>query len=155
MLPKLHGNFTCHCFASQGTDRSKKLRIKQDMTGLRIRQMSRHCDLWCGKNCHLFLFFFSFYPRSHMGFGNHTLTGTVGDQWIRIHDWYKSFLCFNGFAFVAYFRSFMRMGTNKRPCVLSQCGLVATHGDIHPGHHWFRWWFVAWQHQAIARTNVN
>ena len=50
MLPKHRRNFTRRCFASKGTDRSKNLGLKEDMTGLFVHQISRRCDLWCGSN---------------------------------------------------------------------------------------------------------
>ena len=82
MLPKLHRNFTRPSYASWGTYRSTKLQLKQDTTGLLIHQISQRCDLWCGRNRRLF-FFSSAIPR---GSGNHTLTGSVGDQWHESRD---------------------------------------------------------------------
>ena len=38
---------------------------------------------------------------------------------------------------------------------LSLSGLVTPYGDIGLGQHWFRWWLVAWWHQAITWTNVD
>ena len=37
--------------------------------------------------------------------------------------------------------------------LLTHCGLVTSYGKI--DHYWFREWLASWQHQAIARTNVN
>ena len=33
--------------------------------------------------------------------------------------------------------------------------LVISWSDIHQGHHWLRYWLVAWWHQAITWTNVD
>ena len=38
---------------------------------------------------------------------------------------------------------------------LTHCGLVTPYGNRDLGQHWLRWWFVAWRHQAITRTNVD
>ena len=35
------------------------------------------------------------------------------------------------------------------------CGLVDPYGNMDLGQHWFRWWLVAWRHQAIIWTNVH
>ena len=42
---------------------------------------------------------------------------------------------------------------SSRPNVLTHWGLVLPFciGDL--GQHWFRWWFVAWWHQAIIWTS--
>ena len=37
----------------------------------------------------------------------------------------------------------------------NNCCLVTPYGDIDPGQHWLRWWFVAWGHQDISWTNVD
>ena len=50
MLPKLSRHFLRPSLASWHTDQSMKLGLKQDMTGLLVQQISRRCDLWCGKN---------------------------------------------------------------------------------------------------------
>ena len=39
--------------------------------------------------------------------------------------------------------------------VLIHCGLVMPYGDINLGRHWYRWWLVAWWHQAITWSNVD
>ena len=39
--------------------------------------------------------------------------------------------------------------------VLTNGGLVIPYGDKYQGQHWFRWWLVAWRHQAITWTNVD
>ena len=39
--------------------------------------------------------------------------------------------------------------------VIMHCGLVTTYGMIDLCYLWLRWWLVAWQHQAIAWTNVD
>ena len=33
--------------------------------------------------------------------------------------------------------------------------LVTPYGDRDLGHHWLRWWLVAWQQQAITWINVD
>ena len=78
MLPKLRRYFTRLSFASWSTDRSTKLGLKQNTTGLLVHQISRRCDLWCGRNRRLK--FFCFHPRSRAGSRNYTLTETVSDQ---------------------------------------------------------------------------
>ena len=37
----------------------------------------------------------------------------------------------------------------------THCGLATPCGGRDPGQHWFRYWFVAWQHQAITWTDVD
>ena len=39
--------------------------------------------------------------------------------------------------------------------VLIHCGLVMSYGDIDLDWHWYRWWLVAWWHQAITWSNVD
>ena len=34
-------------------------------------------------------------------------------------------------------------------------GLVTPYGHVDLGQHWFRYWLVAWRHQAITWTNVD
>ena len=38
---------------------------------------------------------------------------------------------------------------------LTHCGLVKPYGTTDLGQHCFRWWLVAWGHQAIIWTNVD
>ena len=38
---------------------------------------------------------------------------------------------------------------------LTHWGLVTPFGDRDLGHHWLRWWLVAWRHQAATWTNVD
>ena len=38
---------------------------------------------------------------------------------------------------------------------LNHWGLVTPYGVRELGEHWFRWWRVAWRHQAITWTNVH
>ena len=38
---------------------------------------------------------------------------------------------------------------------LTLFGLVTPYGDINVGQHWFRYWLVAWRHQAIIWTNID
>ena len=37
--------------------------------------------------------------------------------------------------------------------IITHSGLVTPYGDIDLGQHWLRQWLVAWQHQAITRSN--
>ena len=37
----------------------------------------------------------------------------------------------------------------KNVHTLTHCGLMMPYGDTDLGHHWFRWWLVAWWHQAM------
>ena len=37
----------------------------------------------------------------------------------------------------------------------THCGPVTQYGGIHVGPHRLRWWLVAWQHEAIAWTNMD
>ena len=43
----------------------------------------------------------------------------------------------------------------KNVHTLTRCGLMMPYGDTDLGHHWFRWWLVAWWHQAINWSNSN
>ena len=38
---------------------------------------------------------------------------------------------------------------------LTHCSLVMPYGDIKLGQHWYRWWLVAWWHQAITWTKTT
>ena len=38
---------------------------------------------------------------------------------------------------------------------LTHCGLVTPYGVRYLSQHWFRYWLVAWWHQAITWTNVH
>ena len=38
---------------------------------------------------------------------------------------------------------------------LTHCGIVKPYNDIELGQHWFRYWLVAWWHQAITWINVD
>ena len=78
MLLTLRRNFTRSCFASYATDHSTMLGLKQDITGLLAHQISQRCDLWQKSSFEAFCF----HLRSCVGFDIHTLTGTVGDQWL-------------------------------------------------------------------------
>ena len=39
--------------------------------------------------------------------------------------------------------------------ILTHCGLVTLYGGKDLGQHWFRYWLVAWLHQAITWTSLD
>ena len=44
----------------------------------------------------------------------------------------------------------------KSVCTVSSlCPSDVIYSDIELGQHWFRWWHVAWRHQAITWTNAD
>ena len=67
--------------------------------------------------------------------------------------------------FMAYpqMKPIMKVGNiSQSTCVfpeleqeLTHCGLVTPYGSRDLGQHWFRYWLVAWRHQAITWTNVD
>ena len=38
---------------------------------------------------------------------------------------------------------------------LTHCGLVMPYGDTDLDQHWFRWWLITWQHQAITNVDLS
>ena len=45
--------------------------------------------------------------------------------------------------------------SRTQTCSLTNCGLVTPYGGRDLDQHWFRYWLVAWRHQAITWTNVD
>ena len=44
---------------------------------------------------------------------------------------------------------------NKKYVENTHYGLVMPYGGKDQGQHWFRWWLIAWWHQAITWTNID
>ena len=78
----------------------------------------------------------------HLAFGCHHLAMDQVALCCAVHDLSKQ-------------DSFCKIRWKQRNLKWTHCGPVTPYAISRVGRHWFKWWLVAWWHNAITCTNVN